>query len=295
VDAQVTPTERRVPVRGIELSVREWPADERPFLLVHGLASNARTWDGVARRLNAAGHHVVAVDQRGHGLSDKPDGGYGFPEVAADLEALISELGLEQPIIAGQSWGGNVVLEFAASRPAMLHGLVLVDGGFIDLSSQPGATWEKIAIDLKPPPLIGTPLAEMLQRMRTFHPDWSEEQIEMQMGNFETRADGTIAPWLTLDRHMLILRSLWDERPSEVFPKIKTPTLIAAADRVPEDRLARKQAEVARAEAAIEDVRVRWFIDAVHDIHVQRPVELAGWMLSSLTDGFFDRKVAASA
>ena len=81
-------------------------------------------------------------------------------------------------------------------------GLVLVDGGFIDLSGAPGATWEQIAVDLKPPPLAGTPRAQMMERMRGFHADWDDEQLEMQMANFETMEDGTIRPWLTLDRHM---------------------------------------------------------------------------------------------
>ena len=295
MDATVAPIERRVPVRSLELSVREWPGEGRPFLLVHGLASNARTWDGVARHLSASGYRVVAVDQRGHGHSAKPDFGYTFADVTADLEALIDALGLEVPVIAGQSWGGNVVLEFAATRPGSLYGLVLVDGGFIDLSSQPGATWEKVEVDLKPPPLAGMPREEMLKRMQGFHPDWSEEQIEMQMGNFETRPDGTIAPWLTLDRHMMILRSLWHQKPSEIYGEVETPTLIAVAGRVPPERIEHKRAEVAKAEAGIADVRVRWFEDAVHDIHVQRPVELAGWMLEALNEGFFERKVVACA
>ena len=52
----------RVAVRGLKLHVRRWDGDGIPFVLVHGLASNARTWDVVARELHAAGHPVVAVD-----------------------------------------------------------------------------------------------------------------------------------------------------------------------------------------------------------------------------------------
>ena len=282
-------------MRGLEIATREWPGDGRPFLLLHGLASNARTWDGVAWRLSEAGHRVIAIDQRGHGHSDKPDSGYGFEDVTADLEALIGETGLDGPVIAGQSWGGNVVLEFAATRPGLLHGLVLVDGGFIELSSQPGATWEKVSVDLKPPPLAGTPRPEMLQRMRSFHPDWSEEQIEMQMGNFETVEDGTIRPWLTLDRHMMILRALWEQKPSEIYGRIQTPTLIAVADQVPPERLAAKRVTVAQAEEGIASVRVHWFEGAVHDIHVQRPRELADWMLDALRDGFFEQRIGQHA
>ena len=59
---------------GPRLALRRADGPGRPFLLVHGLSSNSRVWDGVARRLAAAGHEVVAVDQRGHGRSEEPAG-----------------------------------------------------------------------------------------------------------------------------------------------------------------------------------------------------------------------------
>ena len=61
---------------GPRLALRRADGDRRPFLLVHGLSSNARLWDGVGRRLAAAGHQVVAVDQRGHGRSEQVADGY---------------------------------------------------------------------------------------------------------------------------------------------------------------------------------------------------------------------------
>src|SRR5690348_14754080 len=63
--------ERRIVVApGVELHVEVQVGDRAaaPFVLVHGLASNARLWDGVAEHLHAAGHTVVVIDQRGHGL-----------------------------------------------------------------------------------------------------------------------------------------------------------------------------------------------------------------------------------
>ena len=56
---------------GPRLALRRADGEGRPFLLVHGLSSNARLWDGTARLLAAAGHQVVAVDQRGHGRSEQ--------------------------------------------------------------------------------------------------------------------------------------------------------------------------------------------------------------------------------
>jgi pimeloyl-ACP methyl ester carboxylesterase len=287
LDTTLAPLVRRVPVRGNELSIREWPGQGRDFLLVHGLASNARTWDLVAAKMSEAGHHVVAVDQRGHGLSDKPETGYGFDDVCTDLTALIDALSLRTPVVCGQSWGGNVVLELAARWPEVMSGLVMVDGGFIDLSGAPGVTWEQIAVDLKPPPLAGTPRVQMMDRMRGFHANWDEEQLEMQMANFETMEDGAIRPWLTLGRHMQILRALWDQKPSLLYERIVTPTLIAVAPAPDSPRMMRKEHEVAEASSAIKNARVRWFNDSNHDIHIDKPDALAAWILESLDEGFF--------
>jgi pimeloyl-ACP methyl ester carboxylesterase len=272
----------------IELSIREWPNEGRPFVLVHGLASNAITWELVAHRIHGRGQQVVAVDQRGHGQSDKPETGYGFDDVTADLRELIDSLGLDRPIIAGQSWGGNVVLDFASRWPDRLSGLVLVDGGLIDLSGTPGATWDQIAVNLKPPNLLGTPRPAMIERFQAVHPHWSEMQIELQMGNYETLEDGTIRPWLTLERHMMILRSLWEQKPSAIFDRVSTPTLIAIADSGPEERRIRRSEEAARLEATRPNVRARRFEGAAHDIHIDQPDELSDWVLESLDGGFFD-------
>jgi len=279
LEQTLTPLVHRVPAGEIQLSVREWSGEGRSFLLVHGLASNARTWDGVARRLNMAGHRVVAVDQRGHGLSDKPDAGYGFNDVTSDLHALIDTLGLQQPILAGH---------FAARYPNALSGLVLVDGGFIDLSARPGATWEETSERLRPPNLLGTPWTQMIERFRSYHPEWDEAQIEMQMGNYETLPDGTIRPWLTLERHMAIVRALWDDPPSALYERIETPVLVALAEVGDEERRRGRDESVTKAVARLRRAEVKHFDGAPHDIHVDQSHALADWMLDALHRGFFD-------
>ncbi len=287
MESPLTPVVHRVPVGEIELSVREWPGEGRPFLLVHGLASNAMTWDGVARALSVAGHRVVAVDQRGHGLSDKPQTGYGFDEVTSDLRALTDALGLQRSVIVGQSWGGNVVLDFAGRYPEATSGIILVDGGFIDLSSRPGATWETISQQLRPPNLLGTPRSQLIERFRSFHPAWNDEQIEMQMGNYDTLQDGTIRPWLTLERHMQIIRALWEQKPSQLCEKVTVPVLIAVADTPDEERRRRRDEELKKLVPKLKRAEAKHFVGAPHDIHVDRPDELADWLLDALQRGFF--------
>jgi pimeloyl-ACP methyl ester carboxylesterase len=276
-------TERISVAPGVELAVDCWEAvgpgsDRASFLLVHGLASNARMWDGVADALARAGHEALTVDLRGHGRSSKPDDGYGVPAVAADLRTLIERLRLDRPIVAGQSWGGNVVLELAASHPAAVRAIALVDGGWLDLSSA-FPDWEACRTALAPPRLVGTPVADVEGYIRSAQPDWPETGIRGALANFEVRPDGTIAPWLTFERHMTVLRGLWEHRPADRYPAVTVPALLIPAHDGDLEARSRKEAAVDAAAAAIPDARVRWF-QGDHDIHAQHPAELAGVLLS---------------
>ena len=278
---------------GVDLAVDEWrpgrparpPAGSPPFVLVHGLASNARLWDGVAIALAAAGHPMFAVDLRGHGRSSKPDGPYDVPTVADDLATLIERLGLERPVVAGQSWGGNVVLELAARHPDLVRGIVCVDGGWLELSRD-FADWDACRAALAPPRLAGRRLVEIEGYLRSAHPDWPETGIRGVLANFELRPDGTVAPWLTFDHHIKVLRGLWEHRPSELYAGLAVPVLLAPADGGESDRTRRKRGDVDTAATIIPDARVRWFTGD-HDIHAQHPDELAGVMHDMTVDGFF--------
>jgi len=281
-------TDERVDVApGVALRVLVTPGrpEQVPFVLVHGLASNARMWDGVASALAGFGHASAAVDQRGHGRSDKPDSGYDFATVTDDLARLIDRMGLDRPVVAGQSWGGNVVLELAWRFPRLTRGIVCVDGGTIELVNR-FPEWEACRTALAPPRLAGMAAVELEKWVRGNHPDWPETGVADTMANFEVRADGTVAPWLTFERHLEILRSLWEHRPSSRYPDIAVPVLLVPADGGPSAWTQDKRAGVAAAEAAIPCVRTAW-IKGDHDLHAQFPGELAGLLHRQVEEGFF--------
>ena len=264
-------------------------ANAPTWLLVHGLASNARLWDGVGRRLAAAGRDSVAVDLRGHGRSDKPDGGYDFATIAEDLRVLIGALDLDRPILAGQSWGANVVLEFAVRYPELTRGIVLVDGGLTDLRDA-FPTWDVCWDRLAPPPLVGLPLSDVEAYFHTSHADWPEEGIEGSLANFEIRPDRTIAPWLSRERHKAILESMWGQRTGELWSRLQVPALIVPVDGGEGDWTRAKRAGADAAEAALRASgvpgRVHWFVGD-HDIHAQHPKELTETMLNEERSGLF--------
>jgi pimeloyl-ACP methyl ester carboxylesterase len=260
-------------------------AGEVPFLLVHGLASNARLWDGVAAALVSTGHPAVSVDLRGHGRSSKPEGPYDVATVADDLAALIGRLPIDRPVAAGQSWGGNVVVELAARHPGLVRGIVCVDGGWLEPSRQ-FADWDACRAALAPPRLVGRRLEEVEQHVRSAHPDWPETGIRGVLANFEVRPDGTIAPWLTFDHHIAILRGLWEHHPRERYADLAIPVLLVPAEGGDPEWTARKRRDVEVAATSIPQARVRWLVGD-HDLHAQHPRELASMMDAMTRDGFF--------
>ena len=289
-DTAEQPIDRLVALpTGVELRILDWSplrsdrhAIDSTWVLTHGLASNARLWDGVAARLARRGHHVVTVDQRGHGRSSKPAGPYDVPTCADDLAALVGELGLDRPAVGGQSWGGNVVLEVGDRHPDLVDQVVCVDGGFIDLQSR-FPEWEECRRALAPPKLAGTPLTQMQQWIERSHADWPPEGTAATLANFEVRGDGTVAPWLTHERHLLVLRGLWEHRPSERYPRMRVPVLMIGADTGDRSWSHSKHEAVDAALAALPTGRAEFFV-AHHDVHAQRPDEIAALLHAASTD-----------
>jgi len=231
-------------------------------------------WDGVASQLAALGHPVAALDQRGHGRSDKPDHGYDFATITDDLRAVLDGLGWSRTIVAGQSWGGNVVVELAARHPDSVAGIVCVDGGWIELS-QRFATWDACAEAMAPPQLVGTPVGAFRARLRAAHPDWPPESIDGFLGCFEVRDDATVAPWLTRDRHMRILRELWDHHPSASYTAVTAPVLLVPALAADQSPLSAGFGSSASAAAAAMPLARLCGMVGDHDLHAHHPVELA--------------------
>jgi pimeloyl-ACP methyl ester carboxylesterase len=255
------------------------------FVLVHGLASNARMWDGVALDLAARGYRAIAIDQRGHGRSDKPDDGYDMPGVAHDLRTLLDELDLERPVVAGQSWGANVVVELAAAYPGRTRGIVPVDGGFIDLKSR-FPDWDACRERMAPPRFAGTATATFEGWIRSAHTDWPESGIQGALANVEVRADGTIAPWLTFERHIEVLHGLWEHHPAERYPSIMDPVLWIPADSGDVAWTTDKRAGIQRAYESLANSRVEWFSPAHHDVHAQHPDRVAAVMVEAVESGW---------
>jgi len=273
-----SPDDRIVRVGDVGIHLREWSTQGPPIVLLHGLASSSHIWDLLAPRL-APGYRVIAIDQRGHGESDKPDSGYDFPSIVSDLHGLVEELGLSNFALVGHSWGGNVALQYAVTHPDFVSHLVLVDGGFIDMQLREGMTWE-VAEKRLAPPGIRMPFPAFVERLRNrLGSVYNEDVRDAILGNVWIDERGVVRPRLTRERHMLILRALWEHRPSQLYGKVRCPALVIAAE-APDlaadpDRLREKRRTVALAEQRLARARILWMRETIHDVPLQRPGELS--------------------
>lgn len=288
------PEERFVEANGLRFRLWDWCGAGRPLVLLHGLASNARIWDLVAPLLLKDGRaRVVALDQRGHGLSDAPYDGYGYDSVTADLAGVIAALGFERPVIAGHSWGANVAVAFAASRPEVAAGLVLVDGGVFSPRGE-GLSWEEAEQRLAPPRIAGTPRAELLPRIRSgdLGAFWRPQFEPIIMAGFAEFPDGTVAPRLTFEHHLQIVRALWETDTPSLFPRVQCPVLLLPSLPADPDQAAAKEQRVRTAAQGLAHARVAGLPDSIHDVPLQRPELVARLITEFLRDSTDAESVA---
>ena len=297
---QTHPQDEYTRYGGLRMHVRNWgsPTTEeaRAIVLLHGLASTSRIWDLTAPIL-ARDFFVIAVDQRGHGDSGKPDTGYDFATVSGDVAALLEGRGIERPVLVGHSWGADVALELAVARPELLQGIVFVDGGTIDASARYD-TLDDALVQMAPPDFRGVTKAQFLERVRsggqwaTLIGQHGPPAEDIIMGNFEILDDGTIRAKLSRDNHLRIIEALWEHHPRDLYPSVTCPVLMMPARQrenpdAYERTLARSES-IAAAERLLPNSRTVWLEDSIHDVPVQRPELVAETIREHIQSGFFD-------
>jgi non-heme chloroperoxidase len=123
---------------GVRLHVVETgnPAG-RPVLFIHGFSQCSLSW---TRQLNsdlASDYRLLAIDLRGHGLSEKPKDSYGDSKLwADDIDAVIRTLNLDRPVLCGWSYGPLVILDYVRHYGEKAIGGVVFVAGVSRLGSE---------------------------------------------------------------------------------------------------------------------------------------------------------------
>jgi pimeloyl-ACP methyl ester carboxylesterase len=247
-----------------------------PVLLLHGLASSRRFWDLVVPGL--AGLRVVALDQRGHGDSERPTGPYDGATVVADALTALDALGLSRVVVVGHSWGAGTALRLAATAPERVLAVVAVDGG-LGSARDAGGSREQ-ARERLTPPRTALPPDELraLVAGGQLAPWWNADVEGALLPLFSVGADGLARARLPFDAHMAIVDDLLDSDLRGLLPDVRCPAWLVSCEPVggEDEWAARKAGALEHAAGVLARPRLQRWAGALHDVPLQWPALVSG-------------------
>jgi pimeloyl-ACP methyl ester carboxylesterase len=265
---------------GVSLHSLEWRPDgsgaEPPVLLLHGLGSSAQYWGRLAGQL--PGRRLVALDQRGHGLTGRPPhspslpAGYATDALVADVEQTIRTLELERPVLVGHSWGATISLEFAARYPLALSALVFIDGPVQSAANL--FSWEEGQAFMQPPLPRYTSFAQAVDDCRRdFEGAWGAD-LEPFVFSRLMQEGQTLILTLTAPIRLELLRGLYESPVDTLWTQLAVPAHVLLAHGGPSRITAWRDSGVQKLERSADNVSVKWF-DTPHDIPIHAPAAVA--------------------
>ncbi len=223
---------------GARIHFLDWGGEARPgVLLIHGLSNTAWSWAPVARRLRAV-RKVVAMDLRGHGLSDAPADGYDPARYGADVIAAAEGSGLlagpgDRVVLAGHGFGAIVAAWAAADLGDRCAGLVLVDGGWESIEAATGVDVDEFLRTIDEPPEVMRSMAAFLGDRAGFDPvSWDADQERGARATVVETHAGKVVPATRPHALQASVRAMFRYEPARILAKVVAPVvaLIAADD-----------------------------------------------------------------
>jgi len=280
---------------GEQVHYLDWggPADggrpgRPPLLLLHGLGHTAWAWAPVARRLRPL-TRVLAMDLRGHGLSEAARQGYDLESQAYDALTVLSANGWGTDVdgqpaaVAGHGLGALIAATAASVRPASIAAVALVDAGWEDLAAASGQSAADFERGLGDPPEVLASMDAYLADRRDYDPaSWDADQERAARAAVDEKYAGHVKP---VARPLVIhgsVGAMFDYDPDEVAARIEQPLLIAVAGAgTPDDEEGRLRALALddllrlRRAAGLDEPIVERFDGAGHNLMRYRPAGLA--------------------
>ena len=259
--------DKTVILNGLRFHYLDWGnAGAPPLVLLHGFTSHAHSWDTFAEAMRDE-HHVLALDQRGHGESEWATDYHPLRRVE-DLAAFVDALDLDRFDLLGLSMGGRCAYQYAARNPLRVDRLVIVD---IAPETAPGGA-QRIANGLRSQDVFANP-DEAFAVARQANPRPPDDELRKRVTHgLLQRADGT---WTF--RYDVALRNNSGARvvatPEEIehdwasLGRISSDTLLVRG--LHSDILSEDQA--ARMVAAIPSCRLVEVADAGHSVPLDNP------------------------
>ena len=222
------PTDEYVMVNALRLHYLDWGAEgSQPMVLLHGYGAHAHQWDAFSRAMRSE-YHVVALDFRGHGDSERSREGYSEAIFARDLAAFVEALALRGTVLVGLSLGGLVAMCYMAEHGDRVSRLVIVD---IGPEITPGA-YQNIKEGLATTPDDFGSWEEALRFVRSRDDTSSDEEIRESLRHDLRQLPGGRWEW----KYDRLLRrpglDAWPGMPDlwPVLASVRCPTLVVRGE-----------------------------------------------------------------
>lgn len=275
---------------GVRIHFLDWggPVRHGGVLLVPGIARTAWDWAPVARRLIAT-RRVVAMDLRGHGLSDAPFEGYDARGALDDVRAVIEGALADRPslTLAGHGYGATVAALAAQAGRSAVGGLVLVDGGWERVQETTGQDVEEALRALDEPPEVMRSMGAFLADRRGWDPaTWDADQERAARESVVETAAGRLVRSVRPHALEASLRVLYAYDPLATLSDLDVPIAVLAARDDDDGRreVALRQLGAARVERSRSAIRIARFPSDGHNLLRYRPAEVAAAILA-VTEG----------
>jgi pimeloyl-ACP methyl ester carboxylesterase len=295
-DATLEPAGFTVDHDGDRIHFLDWGGPARPrasgVVAVHGFGQTAWAWTPVARRLGGPAGPIrfVAMDLRGHGLSDAPteDGAYDLDLQGEDVIAVAEGADVlgspsDRVVLAGHGFGAIVAAHAARDLRDRCAGLVLVDGGWEDIESVSGVDVEEFLRELDEPPEVMRSMSAFLKDRREFdRSTWDADQEQAARATVVETHAGRVAPSARPHATEAAVRAMFGYDPLAVLPFVDAPiTALIAMDDTGSRAQRLAVASQGREAAGLPPIRTLAFGDIGHNLMRYRPGEVAAAMLSA--------------
>jgi pimeloyl-ACP methyl ester carboxylesterase len=261
--------------------------------LLHGISLTGWSWAPVARRLRDA-LHVLAIDLRGHGLSEGARSDLTPASLAWDALTVVAangagiDVGGPPALVAGHGVGAMVAAEMARIQPDSIAGVLLVDGGWEDIASATRMSPSELVAALAEPPEVLASMDAILEDRRDFDPSsWDDDQERAARSQVDQKHAGHVALVTRTATVRGIVDGMFGYDPVETLSAAPVPlaVLVAGAgtadDEVARDRaVALDEVLAARAAAGMPEARVTRFPGTGHNLMRYRPDEVAREVLA---------------
>jgi pimeloyl-ACP methyl ester carboxylesterase len=299
-DATLEPAGFTVDSDGDRIHFLDWGGAARPrasgVVAIAGLGQTAWAWTPVARRLGGPAGPVrfVAMDLRGHGLSDAPTeaGAYDLDLQGQDVIAVAEGAGIlttpgDRVVLAGHGFGAIVAAHAARDLGDRCASVVLVDGGWEDIESVSGVDVEEFLRELDEPPEVMRSMSAFLKDRREFdRSTWDADQEQAARATVVETHAGRVVPSARPHATEAAVRAMFEYAPLAVLPLVDAPisALIAMDDDAGSraDRLSTVSA--AREMANLPPITAVAFGQVGHNLMRYRPREVAAAILAA-TEG----------